>query len=516
KTDAKTETLAELQRKYPDGKYWNGGNPDSVTDEPCTHHSDGCEYDGSCGCNSFKGTSIQCMGFANQLAYLVYGGNPYYNWTKYYGDAAFELIKAGDIVRYKNSGHSIFVTAVDEDTITFADCNYHHTCKIRWNQTISKETLKKTFTYVARAPYAIGDTEAATCECVDSYAGEYKCITENYPLNVRAGHATTSAKIGSIPKGATVTVTHSDGNWAHVIYEDIKGYASMEYLELIKPDADLRLDKNILNLSIPDKESDTVTILRPDSLPKDAKITFEYDKDIISIKQKDDVITVKALKEGEADLVVNASDSKGIIVSVKCGVFIEKKLIDSSEKFTDVSKTAWYKDFVDYAVTKEIFGGMSETEFSPDTFMTRAQFVQVLANISKVDTTDKKAETDFSDVKSGAWYAPAVKWAVSNGIAGGMGNGTFEPETKITREQMCVMLVNYVESFKKTKLLTKEVKNEFADDATISNWAKEKVYKCQMADIVNGKDGNLFDPKADATRAQGATIFTQFHKDYIA
>ena len=146
-------TLAQLQAKYPHGKYWNGGNANSYTSSPCTHHGSGrCSYNGSCGCNTFKGHCIQCMGFAYQLAYLVYGGDPYVNRKKNESSSALNSLKAGDVVRYGN--HSIFVTAVNGNTVTYADCNSDGHCKIRWNQTISKSTLKSTFKYVDPAPYA--------------------------------------------------------------------------------------------------------------------------------------------------------------------------------------------------------------------------------------------------------------------------------------------------------------------------------------------------------------------------
>lgn len=71
-----------------------------------------------------------------------------------------------------------------------------------------------------------------TCNCSSSYAGTYKCVTSVAPLTIRDGHSTSSKAIGSIPPGATVTVTKGNGSWAHVTYNGIVGYASMEYLTL--------------------------------------------------------------------------------------------------------------------------------------------------------------------------------------------------------------------------------------------------------------------------------------------
>ena len=166
---AATVTLQQLQSKYPHGKYWNGGNANSYTSNPCTHHGN-CSYSGSCGCNSFKGHAIQCMGFAYQLAYLVYGGDPYVDWKSNKNVSALDSLKAGDVVRYKNNGHSIFVAGVSGNTVTYADCNSDGHCKIRWNQTIQKSELRASFSYVDPAPYAWNPSSGPHTH---SYSGRY-------------------------------------------------------------------------------------------------------------------------------------------------------------------------------------------------------------------------------------------------------------------------------------------------------------------------------------------------------
>lgn len=223
-------TIEALQEKYPHGTYWNGGDPETYTTIPCDHHPD-CDYTGGCNCNSFQGLGIQCLGFAYQLATLVYGGNQYLERKPVYSSSALDNLKAGDIVRFRNGTHSIFVTAVDGDIVTYADCNSDHQCVIRWDQTILKSTIAATFTYLDPAPYAWG--EGGECDCSKEYDGNYKCIVGGSTLNIRSGHGTSYTVIGSIPDGATVYVSKANGEWAHVYYNGINGYASMEYLELL-------------------------------------------------------------------------------------------------------------------------------------------------------------------------------------------------------------------------------------------------------------------------------------------
>ena len=246
-------SISQLRQKYPHGKYWNhAGNPGSsnavnnqngYTDIPCSQH--GVVGTSKQTCNGFQPgntqLSWQCMGYAEKLGYDATGYNPRNNangWKTYTDPSALNNLKPGDIVRYKNNGHSIYVIAVNGDIVTYTDCNSDGHCKIRWDATISKATLRATFTHVRSGPGV--NPEPAPCTCSNVYAGEYVCTTASANLTIRNGHSRTSGKVGSIPSGAVVTVTHASGtgsgDWAHVIYNGVSGYASMEYLKKREPE----------------------------------------------------------------------------------------------------------------------------------------------------------------------------------------------------------------------------------------------------------------------------------------
>ena len=191
------------------------------------------------------------------------------------------------------------------------------------------------------------------------------------------------------------------------------------------------------------------------------------------------------------------------------------EIVDSSKLFTDVQANAWYKEYIDYAVTYGLLNGKGNGKMEPESTITRAEFVQVLANLAGVDTSNKIVSTSFSDVKSGQWYAPAVKWAAENGIVNGMTADIFAPDEKITREQMCTMLIRFIENYKGITLEKKNDKKIFADDAEISSWAKDAVYKCQVGGLVSGVSATRFAPKSNANRASVATIMARFHRQYL-
>ena len=179
---------------------------------------------------------------------------------------------------------------------------------------------------------------------------------------------------------------------------------------------------------------------------------------------------------------------------------------ETAMPFTDVKESHWFYDEVSYAYTNGIFKGMSETTFEPNTAMTRAMFVQTLANIEGVDLEGYKGESDFLDVKESHWYAPAVKWAVEKGVATGVGARRFNPNTYMTREQLVVMLFNY--SKLKGILLASpaDALNGFEDGSKTSKWAQEAMCAAVKAELVTGVGENKLDPRGQSTRAQVARI----------
>jgi hypothetical protein len=101
-----------------------------------------------------------------------------------------------------------------------------------------------------------------------------------------------------------------------------------------------------------------------------------------------------------------------------------------------------------------------------------------------------------------------VKWAAANGIVGGYGNGKYGPNDDITREQMAVILANYIKAMGYS--LPSNAKTAFNDESDIASWALDAVKMMQAAGIVSGKPGGRYDPKGIATRAEIATILARF------
>lgn len=172
-------------------------------------------------------------------------------------------------------------------------------------------------------------------------------------------------------------------------------------------------------------------------------------------------------------------------------------------EFKDISNH-WAKKSISYLAERGIINGISEGEFAPNSNITRAEFVTLLARLDKIDEAKFKIN-GLKDVPENAWFNPYVAWAIENGITSGIDKNTFAPKDNITREQMAVMIKRFSD-YKNISLKEINAKKIFLDESNISSYAKEAVEIIQKAGIINGRLDGTFAPKAKATRAEASEI----------
>lgn len=187
--------------------------------------------------------------------------------------------------------------------------------------------------------------------------------------------------------------------------------------------------------------------------------------------------------------------------------------ICASKVYADApAEDNWAHTGMDYCIEQGIMNGMSATAFEPNKNMSRAMIVTILARVAGVNTDlIKNTPTKFRDVETGRWYSGAVAWAVKREITTGTSATTFSPDAYVTRQDLCVLLVRYAERSDIT-LSASVTKTHFKDDGDISLYARQAVYACQGAGIVNGTTDGSFQPKATATRAAVAKMIAIFCK----
>jgi len=181
-----------------------------------------------------------------------------------------------------------------------------------------------------------------------------------------------------------------------------------------------------------------------------------------------------------------------------------KPTISHSSLYNDIDNH-WAKNYIESVSYRGLFNGVSEKMFGPDKTMTRAMVITVLGRLDEVEMTDRK--TDFSDIPTGAYYEEYVAWGVENKIVSGTSEDKFSPNKEITREEMAVMMANYV----KYKKYDYKVENiDFSDKDSISSWALESVKILNNLGIMKGNADGSYNPKKVATRAEIATVFYNY------
>ena len=189
----------------------------------------------------------------------------------------------------------------------------------------------------------------------------------------------------------------------------------------------------------------------------------------------------------------------------------DKAEVDVTEMFTDVTKN-WAYPGIQYCVTHGIMGGMGDGTFAPTGTTTRAQIVQILYNLE--GTPAVSGTTPFTDLTAN-WYKPAILWAYQNNVVAGTSPTTFDPEGPVTREQIAVILTQYMfHVLKMERTWTPADLSTFPDGTQVSSWAKEAMQDAVALGLINGSkasDGKVYlDPQGSATRQQVATILMNF------
>ena len=180
-----------------------------------------------------------------------------------------------------------------------------------------------------------------------------------------------------------------------------------------------------------------------------------------------------------------------------------------SERFDDTKKH-WAKDFIDYVVGRGLLDGSRENKFYPNEKMTRGMLVTALGKLAGVNV--KKYETNsFTDVQNDSSYHPYIEWAYSKGVVYGIGDGTFAPDKSITREEMAVIFERYAKVTGCKIPVTREA-SVYEDKENIGIEYRESVKAMQQAGIMMGIDGNKFNPKGNATRAEVSAMLSRYIK----
>lgn len=222
-----------------------------------------------------------------------------------------------------------------------------------------------------------------------------------------------------------------------------------------------------------------------------------------------------------ADFTLSSSEPKDTVDGIADQLFPEKleaTEVAFEDGFVDISNH-WAKDSIEAMSKQGVVNGVDDTHFVPDAKITRAEFFQMLANLSGYD----KAEYSgiFSDVSDDDWYASAIQTLSNNNMIPGnmVVDGAILPEQEITREEAVYLATNlcYVEKMKKVFWYDwGELKSclDYPDGDKVSEWIRPMFDLAITTGFIVGEDdGNLY-PLDTITRAE-ATVLLQRIVPYL-
>lgn len=184
-----------------------------------------------------------------------------------------------------------------------------------------------------------------------------------------------------------------------------------------------------------------------------------------------------------------------------------------SGSFRDVTSTHWAFASVERAAELGLVTGYSDGTFRPDTPVTRAQFVLMLWRMCGKPAAAKAAS--FADA-SADWYQDALSWAVEKGYVNGLSDTRFGPDAPITRQQAMAILFRLNGGQSGTELtLTGIYEQTFADSTAIASWAKDATWWAVYHELVSGVGGSRIAPEANASRAQIAAILLRYADQFM-
>ena len=229
-----------------------------------------------------------------------------------------------------------------------------------------------------------------------------------------------------------------------------------------------------------------------------------------------DTLTITDSKGNEIDLTHKGGNEYTFKMPAgRVEIEVSFREIEVELPFTDVPEGAWYADAAAYVYEHGLMAGTSATTFAPDATTSRSMIATILWRMAGSPVVNYAM--DYTDVAQGQWCSEAIRWATSEGIVGGYGNGLFGTNDPITREQFAAMLYRFAQEQgydvsigENTNILS------YTDVADLSEYAISAMQWAVGAGIINGTgDGSTLTPQGQATRAQAAVMLMRFCEEYV-
>ena len=194
---------------------------------------------------------------------------------------------------------------------------------------------------------------------------------------------------------------------------------------------------------------------------------------------------------------------------------LDNNVIGKSEDkavFKDIEGFEWANEAISYLSYKNIMQGDGNGLFRPEDYITREEFVKIVAALFCGGETSER-ELEFKDVKSGEWYEQFIAVSVDKGFIKGISGDMFGIGSYVSRQDAAVIMKRIIDTYKIEYSVVKS-KIDFADFESVDDYAEAAVDYLARIGIINGYEDNTFRPKEPITRAQAAKIVYESSRNF--
>lgn len=178
--------------------------------------------------------------------------------------------------------------------------------------------------------------------------------------------------------------------------------------------------------------------------------------------------------------------------------------------YQDVADSDWHTEAIEYVTTAGLMKGGGNSNFQPNQPLTRAQVITLLYRLAGNPKTEYIRK--FQDVPQDEWYTNSVSWAYQQGIVNGTSETTFAPSNNVTREQLAVMINNYIKTTGTELQTAEKALYRVKDCWSVSPYAERGVMMVCQTGLMNPDGQYNFNPRQAVTRADAAVVFMRLSK----
>lgn len=286
----------------------------------------------------------------------------------------------------------------------------------------------------------------------------------------------------------------------------LKSGSALVEVDLSQLDGAVKINIKKSATTIANAKSDVYSISVTDA---DGKAVIGFEKQFritLPVTGASSEQTVAQVDDGSLTLIGGRAATGGLVFySNGLGDYV---VVENKTSFNDIAKIKWANADIQALANKGILLGKGNGKFDPSGNVTRAEFTTMLVRAFNLNATGTHT---FNDVAENAWYADAVSAAKAYGLVSGRNATTFDPNAKISREEMATMMANALKTIigYELPLNTDELLAKFVDSASISGVHRNNLAMLTNEGIIKGKGKNNVDPRNNATRAEAAVIIEQ-------